>query len=106
MKQVTTNDDASAPEACVEDREFPPASKEREFLEHAVCGEIHLAVDVADLAGIYEERTVVRNAIFTFFDEACTDRDVARKLTELSELGAVGATHDVKRLVLEHVSGE
>src|SRR5450830_788495 len=45
MEQVTTDDDTSPPEACVEDREFLPASKELEFLEHAVCGQIHLAVD-------------------------------------------------------------
>src|SRR5450756_1235007 len=106
MKQVTTDDDASAPEACVEDREFPPASKELEFLEHTICGQIHLAVDVADFAGVHEERTVVGNAVFAFFDKACADRDVARELTEPGELGAVGAAHDVKRLVLEHVSGE
>jgi hypothetical protein len=63
-------------------------------------------VDVADFAGVHEERTVVRNAIFTFFDEACTDCDVARKLTETGEFGTVGAAHDVKCLVLECVSRE
>src|SRR5450756_123012 len=106
MEQVTTDDDTSPPEACVEDREFLPASKELEFLEHAVCGQVHLAVDVADFTGVHEERTVVGNAVFAFFDEACADRDVVRKLTEPGELGAVGGAHDVKRLVLECVSGE
>src|SRR5450756_1064804 len=106
MEQVTTDDDASAPEACVEDREFPSASKKLEFLEHAVCGQVHLAVNVADFTGIHEERTVVGNAVFAFFDKACADRDVVRKLTEAGEFGAVGAAHDVKRLVLECVSGE
>src|SRR5450830_1212569 len=106
MEQVTTDDDASAPEACVEDREFPSASKKLEFLEHAMRGQVHLAVNVADFTGIHEERTVVGDAVFAFFDEACADRDVARELTEAGEFGAVGAAHDVKRLVLEQVSGE
>jgi len=82
------------PKSRIENGQFSSSPEELQFLEHAVRGQVHLAVNVDHITAIHKEGTIVGDAILPLFNEAGTDGNAIGKLAQGREFWASGRAHE------------
>src|SRR5207249_3955733 len=104
--QILTNEQGHSPKRRVT-RPYPvPTCEVPLFVEHAIGREIDFTVHMANLPFGQIDRSVIEAKVWTFFDQADDERNLAAPLFEPGHFRGIGTQRHRRHHVTEMVAGQ